>query len=65
MNSEVLKAAAMYFLTSAMTAVATRYHLTGDQTAAITADVVALGSGVVGVALHWIAFKTVPPGAGK
>lgn len=65
MNSEILKAAAMYLLTSAMTALATRYHLTGEQTAAITADVVALGSGVVGVALHWVAYKSVPPGAGK
>lgn len=63
--TEVAKAMCMYLLTSGMTALATRYHLTGEQTAAITADVVAGATMLTGVALHWLAYNSLPPGAGK
>jgi hypothetical protein len=58
--NEVLKAGGMYVLTSVLTVIATRYHLSGDQTAAISADVLTALSAVSGVALHYVAYKTDP-----
>ena len=57
---EVIKAVGMYALTGIITAIATRYHLNGEQAAALTADVMALTSGAVGVVMHQIAYKTDP-----
>lgn len=58
---EVLKAAGMYALTGIVSAVASRYHLDGSQTAAVMADAIAGAAMVGGIALHWKAYMT-PPG---
>lgn len=58
---EALKAAGMYALTAIITAIATRYHLTGEQQAALTADVAALAAAASGVILHYIAYQKEPP----
>ena len=63
---ELAKPVALYALTGVTTWLASRYHLSGDQTAAVTADVVAGAAMVGGVATHWLAYIAPPPkGTGK
>lgn len=60
---EVIKAAGMYAVTGAVSWVASRYHLDGQQTAAVMADAVGIATGATGVAMHLAAYRSAPPKA--
>jgi len=58
MDFKVLaQSAGAYAVTAGMAWLASRYHLTGDQVAAITTDVVGLGAAATGIYLHNAASK--------
>lgn len=57
---EFAKAMGMYAATWFVGVVAARYHLNGEQTAAVMADVVGAAAMVAGATMHYIAWKTDP-----
>jgi len=60
---EVFKPIAGYAATAALSWIAGRYHLSGDQMTAIAADLGTAATMVAGVALHMKALKTPVEGA--
>lgn len=59
---EVLKPVGAYAVTAITAWLASRYHLDGNQTAAIASDLVGAGAIAYGVFAHYTAWKTIPPG---
>lgn len=58
---EAGKAVLAYAATAGLAAAASRYHLSGDQVAAIAADLAALAAAGTGIYTHYLAGK----GSGK
>jgi len=61
MFAEYAKAIVAYGITLALGHVAARYHLSGDQVAAITADLTSAVTLIYGVWAHGQAAKMEPP----
>ena len=57
---ETLKPVVAYALTGIMSWLAGRYHLSGDQVAAISADVIGFGAAAAGVMAHRAAAAATP-----
>lgn len=59
--NETLKAAGAYAVSVLLAHISARYHLSGEQTAAVAADLGTAVAAFGGVWMHYFAYKSEPP----